>query len=634
MRYPGTHALTGIYNRFLSRLIIAALFQLSFLPVNSQINWTWMSGDNSANSLGVYGTKGTAAPPNKPGNRDSHCSWKDAAGNLWLFGGWDINGRYFNDLWKYNVATGQWTWMSGDNTVNSLGVYGTKGTAAAANKPGARYGQTSWTDASGNFWLFGGKGFDAAAIGYLNDLWMYSPSTNQWTWVSGDNTRNSAGSYGGKGTAAAGNKPGGRYYEAGWKDAAGNFWIFAGKGYDKDGSFNCLNDLWKYNPGTGQWTWVSGDNTINSTGVYGTKGTAAAANVPGNRNMHSGWADPFGNCWIFGGRDNSNNLYNDLWKYNTSTGQWTWVSGDNTVNNNGTYGTLGTGATTNKPGARYGQSVVVDTKGGNFWFFGGYGNSSAGSGALNDLWAFSPGSGKWTWVSGDNTAGSAGTFGTKGTAAATNKTPGKAYSTIWLDASSNIWVFGGWNIGSYDYNDLFKFSSVSILPIQELSIRGTHRDHENVLYWATKGELNTDQFIIERSANGIDYNSIGAMAAAGSGEHQYSFTDNQATAATCYYRIRVQDVNGQTYYSPVVTLAGSAGGRISVYPNPTVKGVIVRLSDNSLLNTTARLYDATGRLVREMNITSTEQYIDLHSFGKGIFMLTLNNGKTFTIIKE
>ena len=57
---------------------------------------------------------------------------------------------------------------------------------AASNVPGARYGAVSWTDSSGNLWLFGGFGYDSTGgSGYLNDLWQYSPSTGQWTWVSG-----------------------------------------------------------------------------------------------------------------------------------------------------------------------------------------------------------------------------------------------------------------------------------------------------------------------------------------------------------------------------------------------------------------------------------------------------------------
>ena len=65
---------------------------------------------------------------------------------------------------------------SGIQFVKQSGFYGTKGTADAANVPGAREGYISWTDAGGDLWLFGGWGLDSAgAWGDLNDLWRYEP---------------------------------------------------------------------------------------------------------------------------------------------------------------------------------------------------------------------------------------------------------------------------------------------------------------------------------------------------------------------------------------------------------------------------------------------------------------------------
>ena len=54
--------------------------------------------------------------------------------------------------------------MSGANTKNQAGVYGIKGVPDAANVPGARDDSISWTRQLGNLWLFGGSGFDSAAI--------------------------------------------------------------------------------------------------------------------------------------------------------------------------------------------------------------------------------------------------------------------------------------------------------------------------------------------------------------------------------------------------------------------------------------------------------------------------------------
>ncbi|NHI94458.1 MAG: hypothetical protein EAX96_18350 [Candidatus Lokiarchaeota archaeon] len=81
-----------------------------------------------------------------------------------------------NDLWRFNVSDATWTWVSGNDTSDKPGIYGTQGVADAANVPGARYGGVSWTDIGGNLWLFGGWGSDNASnFDWLNDLWKYSP---------------------------------------------------------------------------------------------------------------------------------------------------------------------------------------------------------------------------------------------------------------------------------------------------------------------------------------------------------------------------------------------------------------------------------------------------------------------------
>jgi hypothetical protein len=142
--------------------------------------------------LPVYGMQGVAAVANTPGGRDSAVGWTDRSGNLWLFGGFDFDGPnvFLNDLWEFNPTTKQWAWRGGSNTGNARGVYGSLGTPSSRNIPGARGSKgvaipgalgpgvaVAWTDVSGNFWLFGGNGFDSngASDGLLNDLWRYQP---------------------------------------------------------------------------------------------------------------------------------------------------------------------------------------------------------------------------------------------------------------------------------------------------------------------------------------------------------------------------------------------------------------------------------------------------------------------------
>jgi N-acetylneuraminic acid mutarotase len=366
---------------------------------------------------------GVAADANIPGGREQMCSWVDASGAVWIFGGEGIDANgvtgEHNDLWKFDG--GQWTWMGGSDSVGApfqfggpTGVYGTLGTPDPANVPGGRYGAVCWTDAQGNFWVFGGSGVDstgfAGSLDYLNDLWKYTPGANgtigAWTWMAGPSTAPAAGNnhgasgvYGTRGTPASTNYPGGRDAAMSWADASGNIWIFGGIGIDAAGTFGFLNDLWKYAPSTGEWTWVSGSDTVGPenggpSGVYGTQGTPAPDTVPGGRYSAASWIDAAGNLWLLGGQGydsaGTNGALNDLWKFDPVAGEWTWVSGSTTAGAPGVYGTLGTQAATNVPGARFGIPSWIDASG-KLWMFGGMGNDSTGAqGYLNDLWNFQP----------------------------------------------------------------------------------------------------------------------------------------------------------------------------------------------------------------------------------------------------
>jgi hypothetical protein len=372
-------------------------------PPGAANQWTWANGADVVNQLGTYGTQGTAASGNTPGARQSAVTWVDNAGNLWLFGGYGYastgNSNLLNDLWEY--SGGQWTWMSGLEVGAESGIYGTLGQAAPANVPGARWGAVSWTDALGNLWLFGGYGYAAssAAVGTLDDLWRYTPA----------------------------------------QQIVGQPFI------------------------PGIWTWMGGSNATAQPGTYGTQGNSAPGNIPGARYGAVSWADASGSVWLFGGNGvglpgDVGNL-NDLWRY--SAGEWTWMSGTGLSDQKGTYGTLGTSGAANIPGARFGAISWIDGSG-NFWLFCGSGYDSTGAdGDLNDLWEYK--AGQWTWMSGSNTNGQAGTYGTEGTPAAGNVPGARNGAVSWTDPSGDFWLFGGAGLDSADndgwLNDLWKYSA-------------------------------------------------------------------------------------------------------------------------------------------------------------------------------
>jgi hypothetical protein len=216
--------------------------------------WTWVSGSNVINQSGTYGQLGVSAAANVPGGRQGVVSWMDKSGNFWIFGGFQLSASQpnaFNDLWEFTVGNSQWAWISGANFVNQTANFGTQGVAAATNVPGARWIPASWSDSSGNFWLFGGLGYDATANGTLADLWEFKGG--QWIWVKGPSSANQSGFYGIQPNPIVWphviNYPGSRWGAAYWA-APNGFWMFGGEGFDSASGVGdaLLNDLWRYLP--------------------------------------------------------------------------------------------------------------------------------------------------------------------------------------------------------------------------------------------------------------------------------------------------------------------------------------------------------------------------------------------------
>lgn len=193
---------------------------------------------------------------------------------------YDVNGNLtaLNDLWELESSKNEWAWMGGSTASTGCttyelglvlcggqpGVYGTLGTSAVGNIPGGRAGAVSWTDGSGNLWLFGGQGYDSVGNeGNLNDLWKFNPNANNWAWMGGNTMESGCGilpegntfcngqpgEYGTLGVPGSANDAGGRFGASGWINNEGYLWLFGGYGVEgTESDMGTLNDLWEYQP--------------------------------------------------------------------------------------------------------------------------------------------------------------------------------------------------------------------------------------------------------------------------------------------------------------------------------------------------------------------------------------------------
>ena len=519
-----------------------------FYPALSQTpgEWVWLKGDSTPNGVAVYGIQGIPDPMNTPPAMYEACEWTDLNGNFWIFGGVGINPDQYNDLWKYDPLTNEWTWMKGPGIPNDPGSYGIQGVSSPVNNPPYRgWGTTSWLDHDGNFWLFGGR---VAGGPFYSDLWKYDPLINEWTWMKGSDLGNQPGIYGTQMVPDPANYPGARSEcSSSWTDLAGDLWVFGGY-------FNGSNrnDLWRYHIPTNEWTWMKGSQSMGLPPVFGIQGVEDPANTPGARHTYTHWLDNNGSFWLTGGSASSGS-YNDMWRYNPISNNWTWVNGSNSINPVGNYGSKCVTAITNQPPARYENRAVWDDQDDNFWFFGGV----SGSPTYNDLWKYCRAENKWTWVSGSNAINPPGSWGVKGVSNPTNVPHGRDGSVAWYSpVNRQLFLFAGGFANKY--NDMWCFTvDTACAPCQS----------------TTSALFSAPNFLCPGTC--VDFTNLSANAST----YQWTFPGGSPAFST--------DVNPQSicYPSPGtydVTLIATNGNAsdtltiinyISVFPAPPPQGI-------------------------------------------------------------
>ena len=417
---------------------------------NSQNIWSWISGSNTIYQTGVYGTKGVPHLNNIPGSRYGH-QMINIDGNIFLNGGKGFDASnlgYLNDLWKYNFSISQWTWLSGSNTINNVGIYGIK-QVYGPYIPSSRYNHQI-INIDGDIHLYGGYGYIQSIsgdFGYHNDLWKYDSLIDQWMWMYGSEELNEFAYY-------ANGLPGSRESHQ-MITIDGNIYMHGGIGHDET-NFGLLNGLWKYLSQFG-WEKLSGSDYINAIGRYGTKGVPHLDNAPGSRFGHQ-MINIDGNIFLHGGKGYDEGFFsylfdpgylNDLWKYNISTTLWTWMSGGNIIDQAGVYGINGVSHIDNVPGSRYEHQMLVFDE--DIFLHGGLSYNNV----FNDLWKYDFSNDEWTWMSGSNITNQFGVYGIKGVSHIDN-IPGSRHSHQMITIDENIFLNGG-NFTLSLLNDLWKY---------------------------------------------------------------------------------------------------------------------------------------------------------------------------------
>ncbi len=252
------------------------------------------------------------------------------------------------------------------------------------------------------------------------------------------------------------------------------------------------------------------------------------------------------------------------------------------------------------------EDIVIDTEGSDF---------------DTQVQIFTGTCGSLTCLAGDDDAGTANTSKVCFTSAV-SATPVDYY--IYLDGFSG-------NQGSYVLN----ISTLIPLPITLLSFQAEKMEKTNLLTWVTGTEENTESHVIERSANGSDWEVIGEVAAAGFSvlEQNYEFIDRTPLALS-YYRLKSIDFDDAYQVSDVLAIQRKERGFSlnEIFPNPVNQMLLLEFNNDQKGEVEINVSDLNGRI---LYITQQEfqQGINHHEFDvsklpAGIYLVNINNGTT------
>ena len=185
------------------------------------------------------------------------------------------------------------------------------------------------------------------------------------------------------------------------------------------------------------------------------------------------------------------------------------------------------------------------------------------------------------------------------------------------------------------------FKTLRTTPVKFIDVSAIEQENNVLVHWNVENEININKYVVERSADGINFNEIGFNAAAQT--LTYSWVDHSALQNINYYRIKSIGNAGDVSYSKIVKVIIDKNGEadFTISPNPVTE---TREINVDFLNIPAGnyycgLYDFTGRKVfaKNLSLQLNNKRIDIKlnkSIPSGSYNLILFNQNDFKLSKK
>lgn len=175
----------------------------------------------------------------------------------------------------------------------------------------------------------------------------------------------------------------------------------------------------------------------------------------------------------------------------------------------------------------------------------------------------------------------------------------------------------------------FQQSDPSGIPLNVVSfdINAQWEGSKARVHTVVHSDLSFMRWELERASQGEAFTKVATIDAPETDDYTWKDSPDN-TDQIWQYRLRVIDVEGQSWYSPIVELTATENPlQARLYPNPTSTEAFLSYH----LEQTARLqlFDASGKQVRKMELASGDaiRRIGVEDLAQGSYFLLLTSGE-------
>jgi hypothetical protein len=180
-------------------------------------------------------------------------------------------------------------------------------------------------------------------------------------------------------------------------------------------------------------------------------------------------------------------------------------------------------------------------------------------------------------------------------------------------------------------------TSLGVVPITISNFTVTTTTNVNkTISWSVANETVGDHYIVQKSADGTNFNNLTTIAGGGGLNKNYTYTDASNIEAVQHYRLKIINKDGAITYSKIVATKAKQNGGFAISPNPTNGSFKLNISAN-LLPVQVSVFNAQGQQVLLVNSSSANTILN-NTLAKGIYAVKVTdknkNTSTQLLVKQ